>query len=81
MPQRFVSEFRLLLTGTPLQNNLTELWSLLNFVEPTKFSSQASFTQQYGTLANQGVVRAMERGTAGCSASSACVWLCAVTGH
>ncbi|KAJ8528654.1 hypothetical protein ON010_g14675 [Phytophthora cinnamomi] len=31
------SENRLLLTGTPLQNNLTELWSLLNFILPDVF--------------------------------------------
>ena len=30
---------RLLLTGTPLQNNLHELWSLLNFLLPDVFSS------------------------------------------
>ena len=28
---------RLLLTGTPLQNNLAELWSLLNFLLPDIF--------------------------------------------
>lgn len=28
---------RLLLTGTPLQNNLSELWSLLNFLLPDIF--------------------------------------------
>lgn len=29
---------RLLLTGTPLQNNLSELWSLLNFLLPSIFN-------------------------------------------
>lgn len=30
---------RLLLSGTPLQNHLSELWSLLNFLLPTLFDS------------------------------------------
>jgi ATP-dependent DNA helicase len=30
----YKSANRLLLTGTPLQNNLEELWSLLNFLMP-----------------------------------------------
>ena len=34
---------RLLLTGTPLQNNLTELWALLNFLLPKIFSSADDF--------------------------------------
>ena len=34
---------RLLLTGTPLQNNLTELWSLLNFLLPNIFDDLDSF--------------------------------------
>ncbi|GFQ06665.1 ATP-dependent DNA helicase ddm1, partial [Phtheirospermum japonicum] len=33
----------LLLTGTPLQNNLAELWSLLNFILPDVFSSNEEF--------------------------------------
>ncbi|KAM9455793.1 SWI/SNF-related matrix-associated actin-dependent regulator of chromatin subfamily A containing DEAD/H box 1b isoform 2-T2 [Clarias gariepinus] len=33
---------RLLLTGTPLQNNLLELMSLLNFIMPNMFSSSTS---------------------------------------
>lgn len=37
------SRYRLLLTGTPLQNNLPELWSLLNFLLPTIFNSVKSF--------------------------------------
>eukprot|EP01006_Ploeotia_vitrea_P041475 TRINITY_DN66533_c7_g1_i3.p1 TRINITY_DN66533_c7_g1~~TRINITY_DN66533_c7_g1_i3.p1 ORF type:complete len:723 (+),score=404.39 TRINITY_DN66533_c7_g1_i3:198-2171(+) len=39
----FPSKFRLLLTGTPLQNNLHELWALLNFLLPQVFSSSADF--------------------------------------
>ncbi|ONM08731.1 chromatin complex subunit A 106 [Zea mays] len=34
---------KLLLTGTPLQNNLAELWSLLNFILPDIFSSNEEF--------------------------------------
>lgn len=40
---KYKSRNRLLLTGTPLQNNLTELWALLNFLLPTIFSSAETF--------------------------------------
>lgn len=39
----YKSQFRLLLTGTPLQNNLHELWALLNFLLPEVFSSSEDF--------------------------------------
>lgn len=39
----FVSRGRLLITGTPLQNNLHELWALLNFILPDVFSSSEDF--------------------------------------
>jgi SWI/SNF-related matrix-associated actin-dependent regulator of chromatin subfamily A member 5 len=38
---------RLLLTGTPLQNNLLELWALLNFMMPSVFSSSEDFRQWF----------------------------------
>ncbi|KAL0903158.1 hypothetical protein M5K25_027515 [Dendrobium thyrsiflorum] len=37
------TNYRLLITGTPLQNNLHELWSLLNFLLPEIFSSAETF--------------------------------------
>ncbi|CAH6719070.1 ISWI chromatin-remodeling complex ATPase Isw2p [[Candida] jaroonii] len=39
----FHSNHRLLITGTPLQNNLHELWALLNFILPDVFGDSESF--------------------------------------
>lgn len=38
---------RLLITGTPLQNNLRELWALLNFILPDVFSDADTFDQHF----------------------------------
>eukprot|EP00002_Diphylleia_rotans_P017190 TRINITY_DN3337_c0_g1_i2.p1 TRINITY_DN3337_c0_g1~~TRINITY_DN3337_c0_g1_i2.p1 ORF type:complete len:1271 (+),score=224.39 TRINITY_DN3337_c0_g1_i2:858-4670(+) len=43
LAQNYKSRYRLLITGTPLQNNLHELWSLLNFLLPTVFNSVDNF--------------------------------------
>lgn len=40
-------QHRLLLTGTPLQNNLHELWALLNFLLPDVFSSSEQFDEWF----------------------------------
>ncbi|KAG0440763.1 putative global transcription activator SNF2L1 [Dictyocoela muelleri] len=39
----FVCDHRLLLTGTPLQNNVHELWALLNFLSPKLFKDAEKF--------------------------------------
>ncbi|XP_027758991.1 chromodomain-helicase-DNA-binding protein 1-like [Empidonax traillii] len=44
----FKSNHRLLITGTPLQNSLKELWSLLHFIMPEKFSSWEVFEEEHG---------------------------------
>lgn len=41
--REFKTHNRLLITGTPLQNNLHELWALLNFLLPDVFNSADDF--------------------------------------
>jgi len=43
----FDSHSRLLITGTPMQNNLHELWALLNFLLPDVFSSADQFSEWF----------------------------------
>lgn len=59
--QYYTTRYRLILTGTPLQNNLTELWAMLNFVLPTIFKSVKSFDEWFNTpFANTGGQDKME---------------------
>ncbi|CAL5373168.1 unnamed protein product [Camellia sinensis] len=56
-------ENKLLLTGTPLQNNLAELWSLLNFILPDIFSSHEEFESWFdlsGKCTNEAMKEEME---------------------
>ena len=53
------SQNRFLLTGTPLQNNLHELWALLNFLLPDVFNSAEDFDSWFtddNCLQDQGLV-------------------------
>lgn len=61
LTQYYQTRYRLILTGTPLQNNLPELWALLNFVLPTIFKSVKSFDEWFNTpFANTGGQDKME---------------------
>lgn len=45
---------RLLLSGSPLQNNLKELWSLVDFIYPGRLGSLQSFTEKFAIPITQG---------------------------
>lgn len=53
-------EHRVLLSGTPLQNNVNELFSLLNFLEPTQFSSSDAFMAEFGSLKTESEVQKLQ---------------------
>ncbi|CAL4082715.1 unnamed protein product [Meganyctiphanes norvegica] len=59
--RKFRSKNRLLITGTPLQNNLHELWALLNFLLPKVFSSAADFDAWFDTNSCLGDMTLIER--------------------
>lgn len=46
----------MLLTGTPLQNNVEELYSLLSFLEPKQFASSEAFMAEFGKLETEAQV-------------------------
>ncbi|RME83936.1 MAG: DEAD/DEAH box helicase [Caldilineae bacterium] len=41
------AQFRVALTGTPVENRLTELWSIFNFLNKGYLGSEASFRKQF----------------------------------
>lgn len=48
------ADFRLVATGTPLENHLGELWNLFRFINPGLLGSQESFTARFATPIEQG---------------------------
>ncbi|GMJ00626.1 chromatin remodeling 4, PICKLE RELATED 1 [Hibiscus trionum] len=46
----FSFQHRVLLTGTPLQNNIGEMYNLLNFLQPASFPSLSSFEERFNDL-------------------------------
>ncbi|XP_057187243.1 SWI/SNF-related matrix-associated actin-dependent regulator of chromatin subfamily A member 5 [Triplophysa rosa] len=59
--REFKTTNRLLLTGTPLQNNLHELWALLNFLLPDVFNSSEDFDAWFDTNNCLGDQKLVER--------------------
>ncbi|KAF9764578.1 Chromatin-remodeling ATPase INO80 [Nosema granulosis] len=53
----FKTRNRLLLTGTPVQNTMSELWALLHFIMPTLFDSLSEFTEWF----SKGIEESAER--------------------
>ncbi|GAB6030490.1 hypothetical protein CHUAL_007354 [Chamberlinius hualienensis] len=54
-------EHRVLLSGTPLQNNVEELYSLLNFLEPQQFASSEEFMREFGDLKSESQVQKLQQ--------------------
>lgn len=46
--RRIKSNWKLLLTGTPVHNNVYELWALLNFMMPALFQNEIIFINFFG---------------------------------
>ncbi|MCP9263537.1 ISWI chromatin-remodeling complex ATPase ISW2 [Dirofilaria immitis] len=62
--REFKSKHRLLITGTPLQNNLHELWALLNFLLPDMFALASDFDSWFTTndmMGNQDLVSRLHK--------------------
>ncbi|XP_076265787.1 chromodomain-helicase-DNA-binding protein Mi-2 homolog isoform X2 [Rhynchophorus ferrugineus] len=50
-------QYKLLLTGTPLQNNLEELFHLLNFLNPQKFNDLQVFQNEFADISKEDQVK------------------------
>jgi len=49
--------YKLLLTGTPLQNNLEELFHLLNFLTPSEFNDLQHFLDEFADISKEDQVK------------------------
>lgn len=57
----FFFQHRVLLTGTPLQNNIGEMYNLLNFLQPASFPSISSFEEKFNNLSTAEKVEELKK--------------------
>jgi superfamily II DNA or RNA helicase len=57
----FSFQHRVLLTGTPLQNNIGEMYNLLNFLQPTSFPSLSAFEEKFNDLSTTEKVEELKK--------------------
>ncbi|PKA62833.1 CHD3-type chromatin-remodeling factor PICKLE [Apostasia shenzhenica] len=57
----FSFQHRVLLTGTPLQNNIGEMYNLLNFLQPSSFPSLSAFEEKFNDLSTAEKVEELKK--------------------
>ncbi|XP_031101578.1 CHD3-type chromatin-remodeling factor PICKLE [Ipomoea triloba] len=59
--QQYSSRHRVLLTGTPLQNNLDELFMLMHFLDAGKFGSLEEFQEEFKDISQEEQISRLHR--------------------
>ena len=67
--ERLHADFKMILTGTPVQNNVTEFWALLRFLNPEKFpeSTRSGTVSRISEFVNTYVLRRLFSATSSIS--------------
>jgi len=58
---KLTGDFRVALSGTPVENRLADLWSLMHFLNPGLLGDQANFQERYGRAVEAGQEVALAR--------------------